>query len=216
MLQCPNCHDEISKSDIDFSSELASCRHCRSKSHFSEIRGAIRAADFASFECPESVAVTESGARTEIGYFRIPLLAWILVPPLIVLCIAGPWILLQLEFDNQFDMFSLLTRFVATALLRLIVIIPLLLVMISRRVMIILDGNQKAITIRSGLFESRRLDTSNVEAVTIRDSNLKVNNVAKPEICLILKVGAPIVFGRVMQEDSRLYIASLIASKLVV
>lgn len=214
MLVCPNCQSEISDADFNVSTDLAYCRQCRSNLKYSELRAAITGADLATLIRPRHVKVNDLGDRTEITYRRISPAVWFLIP---FTCLwSGMSIglgLIMPILNNKFDPKE--GAFMTPFLFGTVILIGFILFLLLVKLRIILDGDESEITYGVGPLVWRRMfSASNLSLVTIRASSLEINEVKQPEICLILKEGESIPFGKLMKDDSRQYIANLIASKL--
>lgn len=214
MLQCPNCQSEIGEADFNVSTDLAYCRNCRSELSYSELRSAVSGADFTALECPQHVKVEDMGGRTEITYKRIQPAVWFLIP---FTCLwsgisVGLGLIMPL-MKNEFD--PTRSLFMIPFLIGTVILIGVILFLLLSKLRIILDGDQSEVTLEFGPFTwRRRFDFSNVKSVTIRASSLKINDVAQSEVCLIRNDGDPIAFGCLMKEESRQYVAKVIASRL--
>ncbi|MDB5387711.1 MAG: hypothetical protein JWM11_3357 [Planctomycetaceae bacterium] len=214
MLNCPLCNTEFDKFNIDYNTDLTYCVRCRLEYRYGQLQAMAAAKRFATSQCPKHLTVHEAGQRTEITYRRISPIVWFLIPLTyftLATALRGGIDPITLESFSSCEQAVIRRPLLAIAAFLVCASIYLLLA----RIQIVLNGKQSEISRGFGwLVWRRKFDATQVRYVAIRLGNVSVNDETQPEIRLVLEQGSWIAFGALWTDESRQYVAGLLATKL--
>jgi len=209
--ECPHCRQAIALDDVNVATDVALCRSCGRTSAFSALCGAREIAS-ANLDAPPRGIRVGRGFRgqTEIIYHRISPLLLFLVPfPALWSGVSMSGIYGTQLMKGRFDLAQSL--FGLPFLLGTIVLLSAIAYMAFGKWVISLDRGQGSVFVGvGGIGWRRRFSYNRTTVVTLRETSIRVNHVRQQGICIQTDGEDDLVFGAVLKEEAKRYIAAAI------
>ncbi|NOY74330.1 MAG: hypothetical protein GXP32_00875 [Kiritimatiellaeota bacterium] len=212
---CAKCGEAIPDEDFNVSTDIAYCRKCDFKQSLSELLEADEIDASITYDPPGGTFFQEDfqgftvGARFSKGFllFLIPFTcAWsgfsmwgIYIQPF-----------LRGKFDVTIMLFGLPFLFGSIVLCSVVFT-----ALFGSLKIMVKDYDGKIIFGVGGLGWKRRFNVADVDSVSLKTSNVRVNNIPQKGVCISGANMEPITFGTTLKENQKEYVAAVLKQKLI-
>ncbi len=209
---CPNCRCRIATEDINVSKDIALCRSCGSSFAFSLLERSRLLPDLAEMQCPRYVRIEDDFGQKVIVYRRVSPSVWFLILFTVFWSGMSMWGLYidplrQTPVDWKRMLFGI------PFLLGTIVLVGAILFGLFGKTVITLENGRGTVFIGIGrLGRTRTFSYSRDSFIVLKDSEIRHKGVPLQGIC-IRNGQEEFIFGTGLDENSKQYIAALIADE---
>ncbi len=206
---CPYCNSEIDAVDVNVATDIALCRQCGKTTSFSQL-SRLGNLDLDLNDPPKYVKLGTDYLEpvTKIVYKKIPLIVLFIVPFTAVWAgVSTSGIYGSQILNGKFD--PVASLFGIPFLIGSIVLVSVCLFMLFGKVVIKLDHGEGSVFMGAGrLGWTRRFTYSRGSMATLKMTNVRVNNVSQEGICINTDGQGNFVFGTMLEQQSKEYIAA--------
>ena len=211
-VHCSKCDAEIPEADFNVATDVAYCRQCKTNHKYSDLITRVEPTRLDQTRLPKHITVEELPEGMRMTYRRVSPIVFFLIP---FTCLwsggsmTGIYIvpLIRGNLNPGQALFGL------PFLLGTIVLCSVILFLLFGKWVVLIGKAESYVTVGVGPFQWKRpFDLSQLRTVSLKDTGTSSNGKRMPAIELKFENDTTMTFGSMIHDDSKRFIAEVMAS----